>query len=158
MSYMSPKKKVPPLEQFLTTSPLRWLLLFAVFFTGVAVNFIASKDFNDDFLAIYSTPPSFARSPRNSPLVIMFDFGDGRKRMFQAYLSTSVNGKEALDGVKDSATIALAIAPTGKITSVDAVRDSSSRQWHWYLNGFEDERPITDVLLRSGDKILFKYE
>lgn len=142
--------------QFLQKSSFRWAILFAAFLGTVSFIFILNDSFNNDFFSYSQTIPTVFKE-KNPFVRVTVDFGDGRRRAFEGKVLSPITAFEALQASQTAGGFSLNITLAGDIADIDGVRPGEKR-WRWYLNGFAEERPILDVPVFGGDKILVKYE
>lgn len=142
---------------FFQKPAVKWFILLAAFFGTVAVIFVLNDDFSNDFRSYSEVIPLKPRE-RSAVLRVTIDFGNGKKRAFEAEVASPLSAAEALRGAQKVGKFTLKIALNGEITEIDRVKAVGQKRWHWYLNGNPEKRPILDVTVRGGDKVLVKYQ
>ena len=142
---------------FFQKGAVKWFILLAVFFGTVAVIFVLNDDFSNDF-QVYSEVQPLKPRERNAALRVTIDFGNGKKRAFEAEVASPLSAAEALRATQEVGKFTLKIGLNGEITEIDRVKAAGQKRWHWYLNGNPEERPILDVMVRGGDKVLVRYQ
>jgi len=141
---------------FLKKSSAKWLILFLVFTGAIAFIFILNNSFYNDFLFYFKTDP-VSYKEKSSLVRITVDFSDGRKRAFEGKVLSAITAFEALRAAQAVGGFSLNVTLAGDISDIEGVR-ADGKRWRWYLNGAPEGRPILDVPVSGGDKILVKYE
>lgn len=132
-------------------------VILAVFFAAVGVIFFSNERFSRDMASYLFFPHGL--TDRGSRVVrLTLDFGGGRRRAFEGALSSPITAGEALRFSREAGDFSASFALAGEVLEIDGVSSGEEKRWRWYLNGHPEVRPMLDVLVRGGDKILMKYE
>ena len=142
---------------FWQKNAVKWVILLAVFFGTVAVIFVLNDDFYNDYRSYLDIVPLKPRE-RSAMVRVTIDFGNGKKRAFEGEATSAMSAAEALRASQEAGKFSLKITLSGEITEIDRVRAASGKKWQWYLNSNLQEKPVLDVEVRGGDKVLIKYE
>lgn len=145
------------MNRFLETAAVRWVALFSVFLAAVAAIFVWNASFYNEFLAYFKATPAVSLG-KNTAARVTIDFGNGKKRAFEGDVMSPISAAEALRAASTAGRFSLNMALSGEISDINGVRELREKGWRWYLNGEPQLRPMPDVLIRGGDKILLKYE
>ncbi|MEK7578318.1 MAG: DUF4430 domain-containing protein [Patescibacteria group bacterium] len=44
------------------------------------------------------------------------------------------------------------------LAAIDSFTRNKNKSWHWYLNDKKIDKPLGEIILKFGDKILIKYD
>lgn len=146
------------IQEFFEKKEVGWVLILAVFFGTVFIIFVSNDFFYSDFNSYFTLQPTRSRENIALPVRVVMDFGNGKKRAFEAATALPLGAAEALRGAQEAGNFSLNIALSGEITEIDKVRSGRAKRWQWYINGVRQERPILDGVIRGGDTLLVKYE
>lgn len=145
------------IQLLLERPPIQWTILLVVFFGTAGAIFVLNDNFYNEF-RLYSdiTPIKSIEHPRVVRVTI--DFGNGKKRAFEGEVVTAMSAAEALREAQKIGSFSLKIMLNGDIAELGGFISGPTKRWRWYLNNSAESRPILDVTIGGGDKILLKYE
>ncbi len=90
--------------------------------------------------------------------VLTIDFGDGNKRSFEGEI---VEGETSLDALAQAAkagNFSYKMNGNNELIAIENVAQKKNKFWRWYLDDKKIDRPLNDIVLKSGDKMLTRYE
>lgn len=90
--------------------------------------------------------------------VLTIDFGNDKKRAFEGEI---INGETLFDALSQSSKAGNFSYQLDEKNNLAAIEDfirNNNKSWHWYLNDKKIDKSLNEIILKSGDKILIKYE
>lgn len=157
MNNIPPEGEQNRFQTLFAKKSIQWLLLLAVFFGTVAMLFVSNDRFSNDFYS-YLTFPAAKQKNINTPVKVMIDFGNGKKRAFEGSIDSPITAGQALRGAAEAGGMPLKITLAGDVTEIGQLRNQADKRWKWYLNGNLQTRSILDVIVHGGNKVLLRYE
>lgn len=134
-----------------------WGTTIAAFLFAAGIIFFSNERFSRDMsFYVAVSPSSVGRVEKAVRLTI--DFGDGKRRAFEGVATRPITAEEALRFSGNAGGFSSSITLAGEVVEIGGISPVVSKKWRWYLNGEPEERPMLDVLVRGGDRILVKYE
>lgn len=89
--------------------------------------------------------------------VLTVDFGDGKERNFEGEIIEGETMLEALNQASKAGNFSYKLDEKNNLAAVDGFTRNKNKSWHWYLNDKKIDKPMGEIILKSGDKILIKY-
>lgn len=134
----------------------RLAVVLVVFAAAVALIFAANNAFFRDYQA-YFTPPSPAPPP--APVTrLVIDFGNGQKRAFLGPVEPEMTIVTALRASGIAGNFSASFNGQGRVLAIAGVQAFEPERWNVYVNGALLSTPPGEFDVRSGDRILFRYE
>ena len=90
--------------------------------------------------------------------VLTIDFGDDRKRNFEGEIINGETLFDALNQASKAGNFSYRLDEKNNLAAIDSFISNKNKSWHWYLNDKKINEPLGEIILKSGDKILLKYE
>ncbi len=92
-----------------------------------------------------------------SKAVLTIDFGDGSKRNFEGEIIDGETLFDALGQTSRAGNFSYQLDEKNNLAAIDSFTRDKNKSWHWYLNDKKIDKPLGEIILKSGDKILIKY-
>ena len=90
--------------------------------------------------------------------VLTIDFGDDRKRNFEGEIINGETLFDALNQASKAGNFSYQLDEKNNLAAIDSFTRNKNKSWHWYLNDKKIDKSPNEIILKSGDKILIKYE
>jgi len=90
--------------------------------------------------------------------VLTIDFGNDKKRAFEGEIIEGENLVGALLQASKAGDFSYKLDGGNNLASIEDFAAKAGRSWHWYLNDKKIDKSPDGIILKSGDKILIKYE
>ena len=114
------------------------------------------------FLVFWFSPNQFLPSARAPKIIgeasLTIDFGNGEKRAFEGEVVEGETLVHALGQAAKAGNFSYKLDGKNNLAAIDDFSVSKNKSWLWYLNGEKINKPINEISLKSGDKILIKHE
>ena len=88
---------------------------------------------------------------------LTIDFGN-EKRAFEGDIIERETPMDALVQASRAGNFSYKLDGKSDLAAIDNFSISKNKSWHWYLNDKKINKPVDEISLKSGDKILIKYE
>lgn len=89
---------------------------------------------------------------------LTIDFGNGEKRAFEGEIAEGETLVHALGQAAKAGNFSYKLDEKNNLAAIDDFSGGKNKSWFWYLNGEKISKPINEISLKSGDKILIKHE
>ncbi len=89
--------------------------------------------------------------------VLTVDFGNNKERNFEGEIIEGETLFEALNQASKAGNFSYKLDEKNNLATVDSFTRNKNKSWHWYLNDKKIDKPLGEIILKSGDKILIKY-
>lgn len=89
---------------------------------------------------------------------LTIDFGDGRIRVFEGDIIENENIFDVLSQAAKAGKFSYKLDENSNLASIEKLLGNNKKNWHWSVNGIKINKPIGEVIVKPGDKILIKYE
>ena len=90
--------------------------------------------------------------------VLTIDFGDDRKRNFEGEIINGETLFDALNQASKAGNFSYQLDENNNLAAIDSFTRNKNKFWHWYLNDKKIDKPLGEIILRSGDEILLQYK
>ncbi len=113
------------------------------------------------FLVFWFSPGQF--SPLSASKIIgeaslTVDFGNGEKRAFEGSIIENETLVDVLNQAAKAGNFSYKLDEKNNLAAIDNFKSNKNKSWRWYLNDEQVNKPINEINLKSGDKILIKHE
>lgn len=89
--------------------------------------------------------------------VLTVDFSDGKERNFEGEIIKGETLLDALSQTSKAGNFSYKLDKNNNLAAIDSFTRNKNKSWHWYLNDKKIDKPLGEIILKSGDKILIKY-
>ena len=89
---------------------------------------------------------------------LTIDFGNGEKRVFEGEI---IEGETLVDALNQAANAGLfyyQLDGENNVAAIESYTSNKNKSWYWYLDDKKVGGSSKGIILKSGDKILIKYE
>lgn len=86
------------------------------------------------------------------------DFGNGEKRSFEGEIVENETLIDVLSQSAKAGNFSYKFDEKINLSVIDNFWSNENKSWRWYINNEKINEPINEISLKSGDKILIKYE
>ena len=124
-------------------------LLFLILSAGAVFWFSGNRQDND---ISQSTPKIIGKA------VLTIDFGDGKERNFEGEIINGETLFDALNQASKAGNFSYKLDEKNSLAAIDSFTRNKNKSWHWYLNDKKIDKPLREIILKSGDEILFQYK
>ncbi len=90
--------------------------------------------------------------------VLTVDFGDGKERNFEGEIIEGETLFDALIQASKAGNFSYKLDEKNNLAAIEDFIRNNNKSWHWYLNDNKIDKSPNEIILKSGDKILIKYE
>ncbi|MDO8743195.1 MAG: hypothetical protein Q7J30_01375 [Candidatus Azambacteria bacterium] len=90
--------------------------------------------------------------------VLTIDFGDGSKRSFEGEIVAGETSLDALAQASKAGNFSYKMNGNNELIAIENVAQKKNKRWRWYLDDKKIDRPLNEIVLKSGDKMLTRYE
>ncbi len=90
--------------------------------------------------------------------VLTIDFGDDRKRNFEGEIIKGETLFDALNQASKVGNFSYQLDEKNNLAAIDSFTRNKNKSWHWYLNDKKIDKPLGEIILKSGDEILLQYK
>lgn len=134
-----------------------WIILFASFLGALFVIFYSNAVFNEELKKESQIIAEISIVPRQKLAWVEFDFGDGKKRLFEGVVdSQKYNLKVALRAVADEGRFDYKVVD-GNLRVLAGVGGNSGK-WMVYRNSKLADVPLDKLVIAAGDHYTFRFE
>jgi len=88
---------------------------------------------------------------------LITNFGNGSDRIFEGDIVEGETLLDALNQASKTGNFSYQLDEKNNLAAIDSFTRDKNKSWHWYLNDKEIDKPLGEIILKSGDKILIKY-
>jgi len=85
------------------------------------------------------------------------DFGNGSERIFEGDIVEGETLLDALSQASKAGNFSYQLDEKNNLAAIEDFIRNNNKSWHWYLNDKKIDKPLGELILKSGDKILIKY-
>jgi len=124
-------------------------LLLLILSAGAIFWFSGNRRDND---ISQSTPKIIGRA------ALTIDFSDGNKRNFEGEIIEGETLFDALNQTSKAGNFSCKLDEEDNLAAIDSFTRNKNKSWYWYLNDKKIDKPLGEIILKSGDEILIKYE
>lgn len=89
---------------------------------------------------------------------LTINFGDGKERVFEGEIIRNEALINVLVQASKAGNFSYKLDSTNNLVIVENYANNKIKSWQWYLNDKKINGSPGEVILKSGDKILIKYE
>ena len=100
--------------------------------------------------------PSVSKIIGQAALTI--DFSDGNKRNFEGEIISGETLLDALSQASKAGNFSYQLDEKNNLAAIDSFTRNKNKSWHWYLNDKKIDKPLGEIILKSGDEIIIRYE
>ena len=126
-------------------------VLLLILIGSIATWFPSAKKQNGDITMQSLEPKIIGKA------VLAIDFGDDRKRNFEGEIINGETLFDALNQASKAGNFSYQLDEKNNLAAIDSFTRNKNKSWHWYLNDEKIDKPLGEIILKSGDKILIKY-
>ncbi|MCX6813271.1 MAG: DUF4430 domain-containing protein [Candidatus Azambacteria bacterium] len=90
--------------------------------------------------------------------ILTIDFGDNRKRNFEGEIINGETLFDALSQASKAGNFSYQLDEKNNLAAIDSFARNKNKSWHWYLNDKKIDKPLGEIILKSGDEILLQYK
>ncbi len=91
-------------------------------------------------------------------VTLTIDVGTGKNRSFKGDIIEGENLLDALKQASVAGSFYYKLDGKSNLAAIEKFSKNNQKSWHCYLNGKKISMPLNEINLKSGDKILIKYE
>ncbi len=99
-----------------------------------------------------STPKIIGRA------ALTIDFSDDNKRDFEGEIIEGETLFDVLNQTSKAGNFSYKLDEKNNLTAIDSFARNKNKSWHWYLNDKKIDKPLGEIILKSGDEILLQYK
>lgn len=137
---------------------LYWAFTVLAFSVATALILAEQAAFDRDFQTYFSTLPAPRRDSPSRPVRVTIDFGNGKKRAFEGGVETGMTIISALRASEAAGRFEARLDERGGVVRIAELERSGLKQWRVYLNSAAIQDLPGHIEIRSGDRIVFRYE
>jgi len=89
---------------------------------------------------------------------LTIDFSDGNKRNFEGEIVENETLIDVLIQASKAGNFSYKLDGENNLAAVDSFTRNKNKSWHWYLNDKKNDKPLGEIILKSGDEILLQYK
>lgn len=89
---------------------------------------------------------------------LTIDFSDGNKRNFEGEIINGETLFDALNQASKAGNFSYQLDEKNNLAAIDSFTRDKNKLWHWYLNDKKINKPLGEIILKSGDEILLQYK
>lgn len=89
---------------------------------------------------------------------LTIDFGNGEKRVFEGEIIENETLIDVLTQASLAGKFSYKLDNKNNLAAIENFAAKAGKSWHWRLNDEKISKPLNEIILKSGDKILIKYE
>lgn len=139
-----------------TSNTFNWLVLCAIFASGVYFIYYANAEFSRD-MNYYIMPLTEQPAIKNRQATFVLDY-DGKKRVFAGAVLPNMAVLDVLSAAAAVGGFEVQLKPR---LVIDGRADSPAgegKKWKFFINGKETAENALSGRVRSGDEIIAKYD
>ena len=127
-------------------------LLLLILIGSIATWFPSAKKQNGDIATQSLEPKIIGRA------ALAIDFSNGNKRNFEGEIVENETLIDVLNQASKAGNFSYQLDEKNNLAAIEDFTAKASKSWRWYFNGEIINKPLSEVILKDGDKILIKYE
>lgn len=89
---------------------------------------------------------------------LIINFGDGKERNFGGEIIEGETLFDALNQASKAGNFSYQLDEKNNLAAIDNFARNKNKSWRWYLNDKKIDKSPNEIILKSGDEILIKYE
>ena len=89
---------------------------------------------------------------------LTIDFGNNRKRIFEGDIINNETLINALIQASKAGNFSYKLDDKNNLAAIENYAGDQNKFWQWYLNDKKVNKLPSEIILKSGDKILIKYD
>ncbi len=89
---------------------------------------------------------------------LTIDFSDGNKRNFEGEIIEGETLFDALNMASKAGNFSYQLDEKNNLAVIDSFTRNKNKSWRWYLNDKKIDKPLGEIILKSGDEILLQYK
>lgn len=89
---------------------------------------------------------------------LTIDFGNGQIRVFEGDIIENENLFDVFSQAAKAGKFSYKLDENSDLASIEKLLSDNKKNWHWRINGIKISKPISEFIVKPGDKILIKYE
>ncbi len=125
-------------------------LLLLILAGSIAVWFPSAKKQSDGIAQL--EPKIIGRAE------LTIKFGDGKERNFEGEIVENETFVDVLKQAAKAGNFSYKLDEDNNLAAVESFAAEENKFWQWYFNGEIMNKPLNEIILKDGDKILIKYE
>ncbi len=86
------------------------------------------------------------------------DFGNGSERIFEGNIVEGETLLDALNQASKAGNFSYQLDEENNLAAIGSFTRNKNKSWHWYLNDKKIDKPLGEIILKSGDEILLQYK
>lgn len=86
------------------------------------------------------------------------DFGNGSERVFEGDIVEGETLLDALSQASKAGNFSYQLDEKNNLAAIDSFTRNKDKSWYWYLNDEKINKPLGEIILKSGDEILLQYK
>ncbi len=90
--------------------------------------------------------------------VLTIDFGNNKERNFEGEIIEGETLFDALNQASKVGNFSYQLDEKNNLAAIDSFTRNKNKSWHWYLNDKKIDKPLGEIILKSGDEILLQYK
>jgi len=127
-------------------------VLLLILIGSIATWFPSAKKQNGDITTQSLEPKIIGRA------ALTIDFSDGNKRNFEGEIIEGETLFDALNQTSKAGNFSYKLDEEDNLAAIDSFTRDKNKSWHWYLNDEKIDKPLGEIILKSGDEILLQYK
>ena len=127
-------------------------VLLLILIGSITTWFPSAKKQNGDIATQSLEPKIIGRA------ALAIDFSNGNKRNFEGEIVEGETLLNALGQASKAGNFSYKLDEKNNLAAIDSFARDKNKSWHWYLNDKKIDKSLGEIILKSGDKILIKYE
>ncbi len=125
-------------------------LLLLILAGSIAVWFPSAKKQSDGIAQL--EPKIIGRAE------LTIKFGDGKERNFEGEIVENETFVDVLKQAAKAGNFSYKLDEDNNLAAIESFAAEENKFWQWYFNGEIMNKPLNEIILKDGDKILIKYE
>ena len=126
-------------------------VLLLILIGSITTWFPSAKKQNGDIATQSLEPKIIGRA------ALAIDFSNGNKRNFEGEIVENETLIDVLNQTSKAGNFSYQLDEKNNLAAIDSFTRNKNKSWHWYLNDKEIDKPLGEIILKSGDKIIIKY-
>ncbi len=127
-------------------------LLFLILIGSIATWFPNVKKQSGDIAMQSLTPKIIGRAE------LTIKFGDGKERNFEGEIVENETFVDVLKQAAKAGNFSYKLDEDNNLAAIESFAAEENKFWQWYFNDEIMNKPLNEIILKDGDKILIKYE
>lgn len=143
-----------------TQSRIYFGVAVALFIAATMLIFAWNDSFYSDFEFYFTGIEDNKVSSKRMPPVglLGIDFGNGQRRAFEGPVENGMTAVAALRAATRVGKLEVATDERGRVTNIAGVKNNGEKRWRVYLNGATIADLPGNILVKGGDRVMFRYE